>query len=130
MTSKNVLPEGGLGGGLSVLPGVSCLGSVMSFGSVLGMEPKTALNLALVMNIPLTMGLAVYDLVDIFRGAMGGVSFTGVLGCMLAGAAAFAGVFIGIKLFRKVCDRFGISLFAFYSWGVSLLMFIFYLTAA
>ncbi len=120
----------GLAGGTSVLPGVSCLGSVMSLGSVLGMEQKSALNLALVMNIPMTMGLAVYDLVDIVRGGFGGLSFGGFLASVLAGATAFAGVFVGIKLLRKIADRFGISLFAFYSWGLALLMFIFYLTAA
>ena len=120
----------GLGAGSSVLPGVSCMGSVMSVGSLLGMEPKTALNLALIMNIPMTMGLAVYDLLDIFGGGLGGMSFGGFLASVLAGAAAFAGVFVGIQLFRKISERFGISLFAFYSWGLSLLMCIFYLTAA
>ena len=120
----------GLGGGLSVLPGLSCTGNALSVASVLGMEPKHGLNIAIVMNIPMVLGYAVWDMIDIVNLGLNGFSFLGFAGALLAGCAAFAGVFLGVKVLRKLHNTLGVSVFAFYCWGAALLMFIFYLTAA
>jgi len=117
----------GLGGAVSTLPGVSCVGSAVSIGAVRGMETDYALNLALVMNIPVNLGFILYDVLDIFTAGVSGFSFTLLLGSLLAAAAVFAGVVVGIRLLKKITERFGYSVFAMYSWGAALLAFIIYL---
>ncbi len=117
----------GLGGAASVLPGVSCVGSVLSVGSIRGMDSKNLVNLALVMNIPVNLGFVIYDVLDIFSGALSGFSFSMLVGSVLAAAAVFTGILLGIRILNKVLDRVGFSVFGLYSWGAGLLAFIFYL---
>lgn len=120
----------GLGGAVSTLPGISCVGASVSIGTVCGMEKNYVLNTALLMKMPVTICLIVYDIIGIVSGGLSGVSFGLLVSCLLAAAACFAGVFLGIKLLRKLADSVGYSVFAFYSWGAALFTFIFYLTAA
>lgn len=120
----------GLGGAASTLPGVSCVGSAVSIGTVRGMEAGYALNLALIMNIPVNLGFVIFDLLDIFGGAMRGFSFTMLIGSLAAAAAVFAGVMLGIRILRKIVERAGFSVFGLYSWGAALLAFMIYLIVA
>lgn len=120
----------GIGAAASTLPGISCVGTAVSIGSVRGMDPKHALNTALIMNIPVTIGMVAYDLLAIVDGGLNGLSFGVVLGCLFAAAAAFVGVFLGIKALRKIAESIGYSVFGFYSWGAALFTFILFLTAA
>ena len=120
----------GLGGAVSTLPGVSCVGSAVSVGSIRGMERGYALNLALIMNIPVNLGFVIYDILDIFGGAISGFSFTMLLGSFAAAAAVFAGVTLGIRALRKIMERSDFSVFALYSWGAALLAFMIYLMVA
>ena len=118
----------GLGGALGILPGISCVGAAVSIGSVRGMDLKKALNLALLMNIPVNLGLVVFDLLELFGGNIS-LSFSAILGAVLAAVAAFAGVVLGIRLLQKIAQSLGYSVFSFYSWTLALLMFFIYLTA-
>ena len=120
----------GLGGILGVLPGISGIGSAVSIGSVRGMEPRKALSLALVMNIPVNIGLAVMDLIALLQAGAGSLSFTALLFSLFAGAAAFAGIIVGINLLKKITENIGWSVFGFYCWGTALLTFVLYLMAA
>lgn len=119
----------GCGAALNILPGVSCVGAASAVGMVRGMEPKNALNLAVIMQIPVTIGFMVFDLIALFSG-LGGLSFGALLGGILAAGAAFAGVLLGIRLINKIADTVGTNVFGFYSWGAALFIFIVYLTAA
>lgn len=118
----------GLGGGISVLPGISCTGAVTSIGSACGVDRKFAFHIALVMYIPLTIGMIVYDTVALAGGA-GELSFGILLGYVLAGGAAFGGTLLGVRLMQAVVGNIGFGAFAYYSWGLALLAFIFYLMA-
>lgn len=119
----------GLGGALGILPGVSCVGSAVSIGSVRGMDLKKALNLALLMNIPVNIGLVVFDLIELGGSGFGGLSFGAILSAAFAAMAAFGSVVIAIRLLQKIAESIGYSIFGFYSWTVALLMFFIYLTA-
>lgn len=119
----------GLGSAASVLPGVSCVGAAASVGQIRGMELKKALNLALVMNIPVNIGFAVFDVIDLLGSGFSGVSFGMIVSSVLAAAAAFAGIVLGIRALLKISENLGLSVFGFYSWGLALLTFILYLTA-
>lgn len=117
----------GLGGGLSTIPGISCIGAVTSIGSVCGMESSYTLNIALLTNIPVTIGLIVFDVFNLMQSGLGGLTIQVLIGYLLAGAAAFAGVFAGLKLLRKIISTIGYSVFGFYCWGAALFTFILYL---
>lgn len=120
----------GLGGAVSTLPGISCVGASVSIGTVCGMDRSYVLNMALLMKIPVSLCLIVYDMIGIVSGGLNGMSVGLLVSCLLAAAACFAGVTLGIRLLRKIADSVGYSVFAFYSWGAALFTFIFYLTAA
>ena len=117
----------GLGGAASTVPGISCVGSVLSIGAIRGMDSKNVVNLALIMNIPVNLGFVIYDILDIFSGAMSGFSLSVLLGSILAAAAVFAGVLFGVRILNKILDRLGFSVFGLYSWGAALLTFMIYL---
>lgn len=119
----------GLGGALATLPGISCIGSTVSIASVRGMDLKKALNLALLLNIAMNIGFAVFDLMELLGGGGGSISFSQLLSSILAGITAFAGVILGIRVLHKITENIGYSVFGFYSWGMALLTFILFLAA-
>lgn len=120
----------GLGGAVSTLPGISCVGSGLSVGTVRGMESGYALNLALLMNIPVHLGFVVYDVLEIFRRGMSGFGFSALVGGVFAAVAVFGGVILGIRALRKITEQVGFSVFGLYSWGAALLTFVIYLIVA
>jgi len=119
----------GLGGGLSVLPGVSAVGVSTSIGCVCGVERSYSLNMALLMNMLLTLGFLVYDAAAIAAVGMGTVSFMILLRYLVTGLAAFAGSFLGIKTMRYLAANHSFSLFALYCFGLALFTFILNLMA-
>lgn len=119
----------GLGGALATLPGISCVGSTVSIASVRGMDLKKALNLGLLLNIPINLGFAVYDLIRLLSGGGDGFGFDQLLTAVMAGIMAFAGVMLGIRVLKKITENLGYSIFALYSWGLALLTFILFLAA-
>lgn len=119
----------GLGGALATLPGISCVGSTVSIASVRGMDMKKALNLGLLLNIPMNIGFAVYDLIHLLSEGGGSVTFSQLISGILAGIMAFAGVIVAVRALKKIVENVGYSIFGFYSWGLALLTFIFFLAA-
>jgi len=119
----------GLGGAAATLPGISCLGASVSIAGVRGMELKKALNLALLMCIPVNLGLAVFDLFALLGGGAGSLSLGALFCAVLSGITAFLGVILTIRLLRKIVDTVGYSVFGFYCWGAAMLNFILFLSA-
>ena len=119
----------GLGCALGILPGISCVGTVVSVGSVRGMDLKKALNLALIMNIPLNIGYVIFDLVELVSGNFGSISFGATFGAVMAAALVFGGIVIAIRLLQKFAQNISYSVFGMYSWTLALLMFFLYLAA-
>lgn len=118
----------GLGGAASVLPGISAVGTATAVGSVCGIEKGYALDLALLMNMFLTLGWIVYDVLAM-AGGIGPFSFLILIRYLLTAAAAFGGTLLGVKLMRYLADERGYAMFAFYCWGIALFTFIFNLMA-
>ena len=117
----------GLGGAASMLPGVSCIGAVCSIGTACGTEKTYALDMALLVSIPVTIGLAVFDLIAIFTEGLAGMSFLMVLCYILAAVAAFGGVYLGIRVMRALVKNHGFDVFSYYCLGVALFAFILFL---
>lgn len=120
----------GLGAALGIFPGISGIGTAISIGSVRGMDLKKALDLALIMHIPVHIGFALFDLIELVQGGAGSLSFRALIAGVLAGICAFAAVALAIRFLKKFAENAGYSIFGFYSWGAALLTFIFYLAAA
>ena len=119
----------GLGGAASVLPGLSGVGASLSIGSVCGVDRTYALNMTLLMEIVVLVGLIVYDIIGIISVGLGTLSFLILIKYLLSAAAAFAGAYLGIRILRALADEAGFSVFAYYCWGAALFAFILNLLA-
>lgn len=118
----------GLGGAASILPGISAVGAATSVGSVCGIDRSYALDMALLMNLFLSVGWIVYDVLSLTAGAEA-LSFVIFIRYILTAAAAFGGTVLGIRLMRYMAAHHGYAVFAFYCWGIALFTFIFNLMA-
>ena len=119
----------GLGGALSVVPGISSVGTMCSIGGVCGAERSYMLGISLLMQLIITAGLIFFDFISLFTVGFGIAGFVGLLSCLLAGAAAFVGTYYGIKLIRAMAVNIGYSIFAYYSIGLAVVTFVLYLSA-
>lgn len=119
----------GLGGAVSAVPGISAIGAATSIASVCGVDRTYGLNMALMMNMGITVGLMVYDVLGLLSNGFGILSVWIVLQYLFAAAAAFAGAILGIKLMRQLAAGHGFSVFGVYCWGLALFTFILNLIA-
>lgn len=119
----------GLGGAVSVVPGISAMGMSTSIGSVCGFERTYALNLALMMNLFLNAGFIVYDVIGIMSNGLGTLSVMIVLRYLFTAAVAFGSTTLAIRIMRRLAEGDGYSIFAFYCFGQSLFTFILNLMA-
>lgn len=118
----------GLGGALSVFPGISAVGSATSVASLCGIDRSYALDMAFMLDMALTVGWIVYDVLGLAAG-VGALSFALVIRYIFTGLAAFGGSLLGARLMRYLAGERGYSVFAFYSWGLALFTFILNLMA-
>lgn len=119
----------GLGSALSVLPGFSTVGAAVSVGSICGVERNYALDMAMMLNMLVLIGMMIYDILSVISAGLFGLSFALVLQYLISAAAAFVGTLLGIRIMRVLAGDSGYSVFAFYCWGVALFAFILNLMA-
>lgn len=112
----------GIGGALSVLPGISRTGSCISFATARAADQKESFHWTLLLSLPALVLLCIFDIIEIFN-------TTSVFSFyyFISAFGAFAGTFAGISLMRSLMARNGISGFAYYSWGIALLACLLYL---
>lgn len=114
----------GLGGGISMLPGISSIGASTAIGSVCGVEKSYCLNMALLMHMGITVGMVIYDVMAIVSVGIGTLTLAVLFRCALAGLIAGGGVISAIWLMRYLAAHHGYSLFALYSLGLGMFTFI------
>ena len=119
----------GFGGIIAAVPGISAIGAATSIASVCGVERSYGLNMALLMNLVISAGLAVYDILGIASNGFGSLSLVIVLQYILTAAAAFAGTLAAVNVMRRLAAGQGFSLFGVYCWGLALFTFILNLMA-
>lgn len=119
----------GLGGTAAVLPGVSAIGASLSIGSICGVERSYGLTMAMLMDMGLMVGFAVYDVLGLFSGGLDGLTFVMVVQCLLGAGAAFGGTLLGVKVLRFLAQDHGYGLFGLYSFGLALFTFVLNLMA-
>ena len=117
----------GLGGSISVLPGVSSIGAANAVASVCGAERVFALNMTYLMHMVLTMALIALDVVAVFSADISGITAASLLIYVLTGIAAFFGACTGIRGMRMIAVNIGFGIFAFYSFGAAVLSFVLFL---
>lgn len=119
----------GIGGACSLVPGLSGMGAALSVGSLCGVERNYCLNMALLLNIGVNIGLMIQDLLAIIGSGIGEISLLILLRYIMAAVISFGGAFLGIKLMRKMASSNGYAICAMYCLGVSLFAFILNLMA-
>lgn len=117
----------GLGIGAAVLPGISSVGASYSVGILHGIDHRYMIHLTLMMHMMYTVGMMVYDVLDIL--ALGAVSLHAgaLLRYGLTAAATAVGAAFGVRVVRFAAGKSGLVSFSFYSIGVALFAFILYL---
>lgn len=119
----------GLGGAVSMVPGISAVGVTASIGSVCGVERTYCLNMALLMQLFLTTGFLVYDILGIVNNGIGTISVLILLRYLMTAVIAFGGAMMGIRLMRRFAESNGYAVFGFYCFGLALFTFILNLMA-
>lgn len=119
----------GLGGAASVFPGISAIGTATAVGSICGIDRGYALDMALLMDLFLSLGWVVYDVLTIAAGGLGYLTLSLLIRYIVTAGVAFGGTILGIKVMRYMSANHGYSIFAFYCWGVALFTFILNLMA-
>ena len=119
----------GIGGGLSVIPGLSGLGASVSVGSICGIERSYALNMSLLMNIAYLVGMIVYDIIGLIQYGLELFTFQWFIVYILAAALAFVGAMLAIRIMRALASDRGYHFFSYYCWGIALFTFILNLMA-
>ena len=117
----------GLGGAVSVLPGVSAVGAANAVGSACGAERVFCLNMTYLMQMVLTVGLIALDVAAVFAANISGLTLGSLIIYLLSGIAAFVGSYIGIRGMRMIAVNIGFGIFAFYSFGAAVLSFVLFL---
>ena len=119
----------GFGGAAAIVPGLSSVGSTLTIFQLRGADRTFALNMTLLLHMAVTAAMVVMDIVTMSSVGIGLISFTAIVYCILAAAAAFAGVFLGIRVLQILAINVGFNMFAFYNLGLALFSFILFLTA-
>lgn len=117
----------GIAGALSVFPGISRTGASLSYATMRGVDKQHALNWTLILSIPALLILCVFDIVGIVTTGGNPADFVSVLGYILSSIGAFTGAYLCLFFIRTLISRSNITVFAYYSWGVALLIFVLYL---
>lgn len=119
----------GLGGGASVLPGISAVGAAVSVGSVCGVDRAYALTMALLMNLFVNLGYAAWDIYGILGGGAGELTFMMLVRYLVTALTAFGGTVLGVRIMRYLTAEHGCGVFGLYCFGLSLFTFILNLLA-
>lgn len=117
----------GIAGALRILPGVSGTGMICAYTAARGVDWQHTINWALILSIPVLLLGCCFDIFAVITQGFGIANFREFLGCILSGAAAFGGGFLGVSVLKLALSQSGFSKFAYYSIGAALFSFILYL---
>lgn len=119
----------GLGGAVSVIPGLSDIGVSVSAASVCGVDRKYALNMSLIMNLGITIALTVFDVKALIIDGIDLLSFPIIATYIGAAVLSFLATLLTVRFMRSFVEKTGYIVFVFYCWGVALFTFILNLVA-
>lgn len=117
----------GVLGSLSIFPGISRTGMIASYATMRGADSQNASTWAVLIGVPALFFAIFFDIYNVFSLGIAAITFTSIIGYLLAGAASFFGGYVGIALLQAVLNRSGFSGFAYYSLGAAFMSFLLYL---
>ena len=112
LTGKTSILTGVLQG-IAVLPGVSRSGATISALTLQGVEKTEAANFSFLLSIPIIIGSAILEGVDLARGSF--ALDIGVLPLIIGTAAAFVSGLLSINFFMKLIKKHSMLGFAIYT---------------
>ena len=112
LTGKTSILTGVLQG-IAVLPGVSRSGATISALTLQGVEKTEAANFSFLLSIPIIIGSAILEGVDLARGSF--ALDIGVLPLIIGTAAAFVSGLLSINFFMKLIKKHSMIGFAIYT---------------
>lgn len=99
--------------GIAVLPGVSRSGATISALTLQGVEKKAATTFSFLLSIPIILGSALYESLDLFTGkATLSIAPAAVVTGMIA---AFLSGLVAIKFFLKLIEKHSMTGFVIYT---------------
>lgn len=116
----------GTGAIIGMIPGFSKLGSLQTAAHLRGVDRTYALDLALIICIPLYLGLTIIDSIAVFS-AGSAVSGVAVLCYGLLVLLSFGASYLSIMVMRYFCSKAGFLSFSYYSWALAMFTFVLYL---
>ncbi len=119
----------GLGAAAGFLPGISSVGAASSVSMLRGADRIYSVNTALLLQMGVTAGMLILDVISIASGSAGAISAAILLKYAISAAGAFIGSIGAVRMIRSVVERSGLQWFVFYSLGAALFAFVLYLYA-
>lgn len=116
----------GLAGALAAIPGFSRVGAMVSAATARGVDRGYALDTALLLSIPVLLGLLIFDVYAVIVAKLA-IGVAALLIYLLLGAVSFGAACAGITFMRYLSVKTGFTGFSYYSWGLALFSFILYL---
>ena len=99
--------------GIAVLPGVSRSGATISALTLQGVEKKAATTFSFLLSIPIILGSALYESLDLFTGkATLSIAPAAVVAGMIS---AFLSGLVAIKFFLKLIEKHSMTGFVIYT---------------
>jgi len=109
----------GVAQALAIVPGISRSGSTIVAGLVKGLDRKLAAKYSFLLSVPVILGATLFEFKDIMTVGLVnnsiGELFFGTLASMIAG-------YFAIKLLVRLINQERLSFFAYYCWGLGLLI--------
>ena len=117
----------GIMSSLAILPGISRIAVSMSYTTARGVDKTQSMNWAMILSIPAICVLCVFDIIGIAGGVVVAGGFSVIAGYILSAIGAFIGAYLCIFFLRTLVSRMNTAAFAYYSWGIALLIFVLFL---
>lgn len=116
----------GVGGILGMVPGFSRMGTLQTAAHLRGVDRTYALDVALIICIPLYLGLLIIDSIAVFSAGVA-ISGVAILCYGLLAVLAFGAAYLSIMVMRYYCSKAGFLSFSYYSWALAMFTFVLYL---
>ena len=116
----------GCGSVLGAIPGFSRIGCMLTAGAVSGLDRAYTLEMSLILSVPVLCGLIIFDVLAVLT-AKTALTLLALVLSLLYAALAFVGSWLTIILMRYLAQKIGFTGIAYYSLGLALFSFIFYL---
>ena len=111
---------------LGAIPGFSRMGCMLTAGAVCGLDRSYALEMSLLLSVPALAGLLIFDLIGVMA-ARAALTLGALALYLLYAVLAFLAGWLSVVLMRYLSQKIGFTGFAYYSLGLALFSFVFYL---